>query len=228
MIANNRTVYNNILSCCLSLVDRCCLCQCTFCLFPCLLWICGFGWGGDGCSWWAVAGGWCLASLRVRVRESLCLFVVWCRVMSCVARRCSLFFSFVTCRHLSLVVDCLSLCCALLFCVVFGLCCVVCVVVCVWGGGIEHATRVYVKNALRVYQHHAHMFRHVGLVAGTHGVFQRVTAHTTPHHTAHTTTTTTQPQPQTHTTTTHNQPDNNAKQPTCGSICLNTDKITRS
>ena len=82
---------------------------------------CGFGWGGDGCCWWAVVGGWCLASLRVRVRVrvSLCLFVVWCRVMSCVARRSSLFFvcrwSLVVSCRLSFVVLCsVVLCCCVL------------------------------------------------------------------------------------------------------------------
>ena len=76
-----------------------------------------------------VASAW-VRCVCVRVRVSLCLFVVWCRVMSCVARRCSLIFC-------------------------FGLCCVVCVVVCAGEGEeegvcIEHATRVKVQNALRV------------------------------------------------------------------------------
>ena len=93
-----------------------CLCQYAFCLFPCLLWICRFGWGADGSCWWAVAGGWCLASLRVRVRVnvrvSLCFFLL-CGFVSCRVSRVVARFFFVAC-HLSLVVDCLSLCCVLL------------------------------------------------------------------------------------------------------------------
>ena len=84
------------------------------------------------------------------------------------------------------------------------------------------------SKRLRVYRHHTHMSLDMwtccrytrGRFERTHGVFQRVTPHTTPHHTAHTHTTTTttnhshtQRQRQRHTTT-HNQP-------TCGLICQN-------
>ena len=56
---------------------------------------------------------------------SLCLFVVWCRVMSCVARRCSLFLaccsSLVIDRRLSFVVLCsVVLCCCVLLLLLAG------------------------------------------------------------------------------------------------------------
>ena len=78
----------------------------------------------------------------------------------------------------------------------------------------------------------------------TRGRFERthmffsVSHHTPRPHTYTTTTATataTPTQPQWHTTslpqrhrTTRNQPNNNTNQPTCGSICLNTGKLTRS
>ena len=74
MIANSSIQQHTV---CLYLSCR--LCQCAFCLFPCLLWVCLFGWGGGGCCWWAVAGCWCLASQRVRV-SCLVLCSCFCRL----------------------------------------------------------------------------------------------------------------------------------------------------
>ena len=147
-----------------------------------------------------VAGAW-LRCVCVRVRVSLCLFV--CVVPCHVVCRTSLLVYFFACRS-SLVVNCrlsfVLLCSVVLCC--FG--CVVwwCVWLCVLGKGrgrvcASNTPPVWkVQNALRVYQHHAHMFYTCGLGAGTHGdvlnfhtgVVQRVMAHTTPHHTStHTT-----------------------------------------
>ena len=83
----------------------------------------------------------------------------------------------------------------------------------------------------RVYRQHVHICKHMwsccqytrGRLGGTHGVFQRVTPHTTPH-----TTTTTA-------TATHNNDNDNdtqrqrqrRRQPTCSFIRLNREKPTR-
>ena len=127
-----------------------------------------FGWSGDGCCWWAVAGGWCFGL-------AACVFVVCllCGAVSCRVDRVVARYLLLLGGHLSLVVDCLSLCCALLFCVFWVVLCGVCGCVC-WGRRgrrCVHRTHpgVYVRNALRVYQHHAHMFLTCGLGAGTHG-----------------------------------------------------------
>ena len=158
-----------------------------------------------------VAGAW----LRC-VCACACVFVfVYCVVPCHVVCHASLlFFFFFACRS-SRVVSCrlsfVVLCSVVLCC--FGLCCVVCVVVCVGEGEgcIEHAPsslHVYVQNALRVYQHHVHMFYTCGLGAGTHGDVLNVhTGHTTP-----------QPQPHNNTQqhTTHNDTTTTHNQPTCG------------
>ena len=175
-----------------------------------------------------VAGAWlrcvCVCVCLCALILSVCLLcgTVSCRVSRVVAR----YFLLVV-RHLSLVVDCLSLCCALLLRV--AACdCVVCVVVCVGEGG----EGVYASNAsscvrskrLLVYRHHANMFFFNGLGAGTHGdvlnvhtrVFQRVTAHTAPHHTTP------------HHDHNHSHTHKTNNQPTCGSMCANTEKLIRS
>ena len=109
-------LYNNILSVCLSLSCR--LCECAFCLFPCLLWVCRFRWCDGGCCWWAVAGCWCLASLRVRVS---CL-VLSCLVLPCLALPClALPCLALPCLALScLVLSCLVLSCLVLSCLVLS------------------------------------------------------------------------------------------------------------
>ena len=94
-----------------------------------------------------------------------CVFVSLCVCLLCgaVSRRVSpvvaRYFLFVV--HHKFVVDCLSLCCALLW-----LCCVG-----------EERRRVYASNAspcvrakrLLVYQHHADLYKTCGRGAGTHG-----------------------------------------------------------
>ena len=156
----------------------------------------------------------CLVPCHVVCRASLLVFFFFC-------------LSFVTCRHLSLVVGCPSLCCALLFCVVW------CVWLCAFwereGVCIEHAPRVYVQNALRVYQHHAHMFETCvwawcqytrGRFERTHGFFSAFhgTHHTTPHRAHHDHSHTTQNHSHRHTTTTtttttHNDTTNQTTTP---------------
>ena len=178
--------------------------------------------GGDGCCWWAVAGSWCLASLRVRVRVrvSLCLcvccvFVVLCRVSRVVAR----FFLFVV-RHLcllSIVFRCGVLCCCC--------CCVVCCCMWLWvcweeEKGCMHRTRlrVYVQNVSVCTRTTPTCFIHVGLVRVHTGtflnvhtwVFQCVTRHhTTPHHTTPHRTAPHRTAPHTHHTTTTHMHDHN-------------------
>ena len=90
----------------------------------------------------------------------LCAGAVSCRVSRVVAR----YFSFVV-RHQSLIVDCPSLCCALLFCVVLG-CVVWCVVVCVgrWRG-------VYASNTPPVCTFKRPSEKHVGVVLVHTGTF---------------------------------------------------------
>ena len=99
-----------------------CLCQCAFCLFPCLLWVCGFGlveMVADG-GRLRVAGAWCVC---LCVCLFVCLLVCWlCGAVSCrVSRVVARYFLSVV-RHSSSVVDCLSLCCALLLCVAVSGC----------------------------------------------------------------------------------------------------------
>ena len=77
-----------------------------------------------------MAGAWLRCGVRVRV---FVFFVVWCRVMLCVARRCSLFFvcrsSLVVSCRLSFVVLCsIVLCCCVLFC----RCCGCWLLECLW------------------------------------------------------------------------------------------------
>ena len=94
MIANN-SIQQHIVCLSLSLV------VCVSVLSVCSRVSCGFvalDGGGGGCCWWAVAGCWCLASLRVRV--SLCRlvpsFFCSCLVLSCL----------VLCVELCLVLCC--------------------------------------------------------------------------------------------------------------------------
>ena len=76
--------YNNTLSVCLSLSCRSLMYTCLMSLVGLWVWM-----GGDGCCWWAVAGGWCLAScVCVCVYLCVCLLcgAVSCRVSRIVAR----------------------------------------------------------------------------------------------------------------------------------------------
>ena len=82
-------------------------------LSVCSLVSCGFGWVGMVA---AVAGGWCLASLRVRVSLCHCVCLL-CGAVSCRVSRVVARYFFFAVPHQSLVVDCLSLCCALSLCV---------------------------------------------------------------------------------------------------------------
>ena len=219
MIANS-SIQQRTVCLSLSLVDRCCLlvsclcpcllfllclCQCAFCLFSCLLWVCGFGWvvmvavGG----WSRVAGAW-LRCVCVCVCVCLCVCLL-CGAMSCRVSRVVVRYVLVVVRHWSLVVDCLSLSCALLLCVA------------VCGSVVlgERSEGVYASNASPCVRFER-----------THVFFSA--CHTT-HRTAHIH----HDHSHSHSDSdshsdTQRQPTNNTNQPTCGSICLNTEKLTRS
>ena len=121
MIANNSIQQHIVcvslsLVVCVSVLSVCSRVSCGFCRF---------GWGGGGCCWWAVAGCWCLASLRVRV--SLCLLVPSFVLLL----MCSLSLCVMSCVSSRLVSSCLVLSCVLsclVLCVVLWLCCVLCCV----------------------------------------------------------------------------------------------------